>query len=78
MNWNWLNWTLARDIVQIAILYFAIYTILKAARGSRFGQVLTGVGILFGVSIAFTYLFHFDVVSSITAFTSAILFASSV
>ena len=31
MNWNWLNWTLARDIVQIAILYFAIYAILKAA-----------------------------------------------
>lgn len=65
MNWNWLNWTLARDIVQIAILYFAIYTILKAARGSRFGQVLTGVGILFGVSIAFTYLFHFDVLARI-------------
>jgi len=64
-NWTWLNWTLARDIVQIAILYFAIYAILKAARGSRFGQVLTGVGILFGVSIAFTYLFHFDVLARI-------------
>ena len=65
MNWTWLNWTLARDIVQIAILYLAIYAILKAARGSRFGQVLTGVGILFGVSIAFTYLFHFDVLARI-------------
>ena len=65
MNWGWLNWTLARDIVQIAILYFAIYSILKAARGSRFGQVLTGVGILFGVSIAFTYLFHFEVLARI-------------
>ena len=65
MNWEWLNWYLARDIVQIAILYFAIYAILKAARGSRFGQVLTGVGILFGVSIAFTFLFHFDVLARI-------------
>ena len=65
MNWDWLNWTLVRDIVQIAILYFSIYAILKAARGSRFGQVLTGVAILFGVSIAFTYLFHFDVLARI-------------
>ena len=65
MNWDWLNWDLARDIVQIAILYFAIYAILKAARGSRFGQVLTGVGILFGVSIAFTFLFHFTVLARI-------------
>ena len=65
MNWNWLNWSLVGDIVQIAILYLAIYAILKAARGSRFGQVLTGVGILFGISIAFTYLFHFDVLARI-------------
>ena len=65
MNWDWLNGDLARDVVQIAILYFAIYAILKAARGSRFGQVLTGVGILFGVSIAFTFLFHFDVLARI-------------
>ena len=65
MNWDWLNWDLARDIVQIAILYFAIYAILKAARGSRFGQVLTGVGILFGVSIAFTFLYHFAVLARI-------------
>ena len=65
MNWDWLNVNLARDIVQIAILYFAIYAILKAARGSRFGQVLTGVGILFGISIAFTFLFHFDVLARI-------------
>lgn len=65
MTWDWLNWNLARDLVQIAILYFAIYSILKAARGSRFGQVLTGVGILFGVSMAFTFLFHFDVLARI-------------
>ena len=64
-SWDWFNWALARDVVQIAILYFAIYAILKAARGSRFGQVLTGIGILFGVSMAFTYLFHFTVLARI-------------
>ena len=33
-------------VVQILILYLVIYSILKAAKGSRFGQVLMGVGIL--------------------------------
>ena len=65
MNLDWLTWELVGDVVQIAILYLAIYSLLKAARGSRFGQVLTGVGVLFGVSIAFTYLFHFDVLARI-------------
>lgn len=65
MNFDWLTWELVGDAVQIAILYLAIYSILKAARGSRFGQVLTGVGVLFGVSIAFTYLFHFDILARI-------------
>ena len=53
------------DVIQIAILYFSIYAILKAARGSRFGQVLMGVGILFALLIAFTFLFNFDVLASI-------------
>ena len=53
------------DIVQIAILYFAFYAILKAARGSRFGQVLTGAGILFVVLLTFTYVLHFEVLSRI-------------
>ena len=52
-------------VVQIAILYFVIYAILKYARGSRFGQVLMGVGLLAAVMIAFTFLFHFDVLSII-------------
>jgi len=53
------------DIIQIAILYFAIYAILKAARGSRFGQVLMGAGIIFALLIAFTFLFNFDVLAYI-------------
>jgi len=50
-------------ILQILILYLVIYSILKAAKGSRFGQVLMGVGILAATLAAFTYLFHFDVLS---------------
>ena len=66
------------DVVQIAILYFAFYAILKAARGSRFGQVLTGTGILFGVLIAFTYVLHFDVLSRIVQWLLFYLALSSV
>ena len=52
-------------VVQIAILYLVIYSILKAAKGSRFGQVLMGVGIIASVSFAFTYVFRFDVLSTL-------------
>ena len=66
------------DIVQIAILYFAIYAILKAARGSRFGQVLMGVGILFALLVAFTFLLNFDVLASIVKWLLFYLALSSV
>ena len=59
------NLALINDIVQIIILYLVFYWVLRAAKGSRFGQVLTGVGLLFAALIAFTYLFHFDVLSRI-------------
>ena len=52
-------------IIQILVLYLVIYSILKAAKGSRFGQALTGVGILAASMVAFTYVFHFDVLSTI-------------
>jgi len=52
-------------VVQVFILYLVIYSILKTARGSRFGQALMGVGILAALMIAFSYLFHFDVLSRI-------------
>ena len=66
------------DVVQIAILYFAIYAILKAAKGSRFGQALMGVGILFALLIAFTFLFNFDVLASIVKMLLFYLSLSSV
>ena len=66
------------DVVQIAILYLAIYAILKAAKGSRFGQALMGVGILFALLIAFTFLFNFDVLASIVKMLLFYLSLSSV
>lgn len=66
------------DILQIAILYFAIYAILKAAKGSRFGQALMGVGILFVALIAFTQLFHFEVLSAIIRWLLVYLAMSTV
>ena len=56
---------LLNDVIQIFILYLVFYWVLRAAKGSRFGQVLTGGGMLFAALIAFTYLFHFDVLSRI-------------
>ena len=55
-------------IAQIAILYTVIYGILKRVKGSRVGQVLLGVGILAALLGAFTFLFHFDVLSRIVQF----------
>ncbi len=65
-------------IIQIAILYLVIYTILKGARGSRFGQALAGVGILAMLLFAFSYLFKFDVLTRIVQFLLAYLAVSTV
>ena len=65
-------------IIQIAILYAVIYSILKAAKGSRFGQVLTGVGVVAAVMFLFTYVFHFDVLTTIVRTLLAYLAISTV
>lgn len=52
-------------IAQVAILYLVIYSILKAAKGTRFGQALMGVGIIAVTASTFTFIFHFDVLSTI-------------
>jgi len=65
-------------IVQVAVLYLVIYSILKAAKGSRFGQALMGVGILAAVMFVFTYLFHFEVLSRIVQALLVYLAISSV
>ena len=73
-----LNLALLNDAVQIFILYMVFYWVLRAAKGSRFGQVLTGVGLLFTALIAFTYLFHFDVLSRLVQMLLFYLALSSV
>ena len=65
-------------VVQIAILYFAIYAILKSAQGSRFGQVLMGVGLVAALLSAFSLLFHFDVLSRIVQVLLLYIAVSSV
>ena len=59
------DWFSLSACVQVAILYVVIYAILKRAKGSRFGQVLMGVGILAAVLSLFTLVCHFDVLSAI-------------
>ena len=65
-------------IIQIAILYFVIYAILRSAKGSRFGQVLMGFGIIATLLIAFAYLFRFDVLTRIVQFLLAYIAVSTV
>ena len=52
-------------VVQIAILYLVIYAILKRAKGSRFGQLLMGVGVFAAIAAVFTLVFQFDVLGEI-------------
>ena len=77
-----MNWSMVLDYIpdaiQIFILYLVIYAILKGARGSRFGQVLMGTGILFALLVAFTQVFHFDVLSVIVRWLLLYLALSSV
>ena len=65
-------------VVQIVILYVVIYMILKYAKGSRFGQALMGVGILAAAMFAFTFLFHFDVLSTLIQYLLLYLAISTV
>ena len=66
------------DVLQIAILYFAIYAVLKSAKGSRFGQALAGIAILATLLAAFTYLFHFHVLSLLVRYLLIYLAISTV
>ncbi len=77
MNWNMVM-DFIPELIQIIILYCVIYAILKGARGSRFGQVLMGIGILFALLIAFTFLFSFDVLTYIVKSLLFYLVVSSV
>jgi|GEM_PF-1297818 len=49
------------DIIQIAILYLAVYAALRYVRGTRSAQMLQGGGLLVVTLLALTNLFNFDV-----------------
>lgn len=66
------------SVVEIFILYLVIYTILKGAKGSRFGQALAGLGVLAALLFAFSYLFHFEVLTRIVQFILIYIAVSSV
>ena len=72
------EWPDLSAVVQIAILYVVIYAILKRAKGSRFGQVLMGVGVLAALLTIFTLVCHFDVLSVILKSLLAYLAISTV
>lgn len=65
-------------VVEVAILYIVIYTVLKSARGSRFGQALAGLGVLAALLFAFSYVFHFVVLTRIVQFLLLYTAVSSV
>ena len=52
-------------LVQTAILYFAIYAILKRSRGSHFGQALLGVGLVAAILAAVSLVLDLDVITQI-------------
>ena len=65
-------------IIQIIILWFSIYAILKRAKGSRFGQALMGVGILVTILALFTYLLNFTVLAALIKYLLIYFAISSV
>ena len=74
----WLTNISISAVVQIFILYLAIYAILKRAKGSRFGQLLMGVGVLAALAALFTLVFQFDVLGEIIRLVVIYLALSSV
>ena len=75
---EWLNDISISAIVQIFILYLAIYAILKRAKGSRFGQALMGVGVIAALAALFTLVCHFDVLGEIVRMLLVYLALSTV
>lgn len=56
------------DIAQIAVLYFAIYALIRLIRGTRSAQMLLGFCLLAGALLGFTTIFRFDVLTRIVFF----------
>ena len=56
------------DVMQILILYFGVYTLIRFVRGTRNAQVLLGFCLLVVSLLLFTYLFRFDVLARVVYF----------
>ena len=57
-----------KDIAQIAILYLAVYSLLRYVRGTRSAQMLLGGGMIVVGLLVITYLLGFDVLSHVIYF----------
>ena len=53
------------DIVQIAVLYIAIYALIRFVKGTRSAPVLLGFCLLVAAALGSSTLFRFDVLSRI-------------
>lgn len=53
------------DIIQIFIMYWGIYAIIRFVRGTRNAQVLLGLCVVVASLLFFTKLFKFDVLAQI-------------
>ena len=56
------------DVMQIMILYFGIYALIRFVKGTRSAQVLLGFCVLAVSLLLFTYLFRFDVLARVVYF----------
>lgn len=56
------------DLVQIIVLYFSIYALIRFVKGTRSAQILLGFCVLVVILLGSTTLFRFDVLSRIVFF----------
>ena len=66
------------DVMQILILYFGIYALIRYVKGTRSAQVLLGFCVLVVSLLLFTYLFRFDVLARVVYFLLVYLALSMV
>ncbi len=66
------------DVMQIMILYFGIYALIRFVRGTRSAQVLLGFCVMVVSLLLFTYMFRFDVLARVVYFLLVYLALSMV
>jgi len=56
------------DIIQIFVLYLAVYGVIRLVKGTRSAQVLLGFCVMVVSLLLFTYLFEFEVLAKVVYF----------